>query len=117
MQRHEMISALKGLGLKGMVAAFDDAVTHGIRRDRSVMEMLGDLLHAEVAHREAASIRYRMTAAWSAAPAPARRTWPLPSLPPWSVPGHEGGSLTPSIWSIGSRKRPVRPRQAALQRN
>jgi DNA replication protein DnaC len=63
MQRHEMISALKGLGLKGMVAAFDDAVTHGIRRDRSVMEMLGDLLHAEVAHREAASIRYRMTAA------------------------------------------------------
>ena len=63
MQRHEMLGAMKGLGLKGMVAAFDDAVTGGIRRERTVMEMLGDLLHAEAAHREAASIRYRMTAA------------------------------------------------------
>jgi len=63
MQRHEMLAALKGLGLKGMIAAFDDAVTTGIRRDRTAMEMLGDLLRAEAAHREAASIRYRMTAA------------------------------------------------------
>ena len=63
MQRHEMLAALKGLGLKGMIAAFDDAVTNGVRRDRTAMEMLGDLLRAEGAHREAASIRYRMTAA------------------------------------------------------
>ena len=63
MLRHEIVAALKGLGLKGMVAAFDDAVTNGIRRDRTVMEMLGDLLRAETAHRDAASIRYRMTAA------------------------------------------------------
>ena len=63
MQRHEMLAALKGLGLKGMIAAFDDAVTNGVRRDRTAMEMLGDLLRAESAHREAASIRYRMTAA------------------------------------------------------
>ena len=61
MQRHEIMAALKGLELKGMVAAFDDAVTNGIRRDRTVMEMLGDLLRAETAHRDAASIRYRMT--------------------------------------------------------
>jgi len=63
MQRHEIVGALKGLGLKGMVTAFDDAVTNGIRRDRTIMEMLGDLLRAETAHRDAASIRYRMTAA------------------------------------------------------
>ena len=63
MQRHEILAALKGLGLKGMVTAFDDAVTNGIRRDRTIMEMLGDLLRAETAHRDAASIRYRMTAA------------------------------------------------------
>ncbi|WP_327754306.1 IS21-like element helper ATPase IstB [Sphingobium sp. SJ10-10] len=63
MQRHEMLAALKRLGLKGMIAAFDDAVTNGVRRDRTAMEMLGDLLRAEGAHREAASIRYRMTAA------------------------------------------------------
>jgi len=63
MQRHEIVATLKGLGLKGMVTAFDDAVTNGIRRDRTIMEMLADLLRAETAHREAASIRYRMTAA------------------------------------------------------
>lgn len=63
MQRHEIVAALKGLGLQGMVTAFDDAVTNGIRRDRTIMEMLGDLLRAETAHRDAASIRYRMTAA------------------------------------------------------
>ncbi len=51
MQRHEIIGTLKGLGLKGMVAAFDDAVTNGIRRDRTVMEMLGDLLRAARLHR------------------------------------------------------------------
>lgn len=63
MQRHEIVAALKGLGLKGMVTAFDDAVTNGIRRDRTIIEMLADLLRAETAYREAASIRYRMTAA------------------------------------------------------
>lgn len=60
MQRHEIVAALEGLGLKGMVTAFDDAVTNGIRRDRTIMEMLADLLRAETAHRGAASIRYRM---------------------------------------------------------
>ena len=63
MQRHEMIEALGQLGLKGMANAFDDAVTTGLQRHRTVMEMLADLLQAETAHRQAASIRYRMTAA------------------------------------------------------
>jgi DNA replication protein DnaC len=63
MQRHEMIAAMGGLGLKGMVGAFDEAVTTGLQRKRTVMEVLTDLLQAEAAHRHAASIRYRMTAA------------------------------------------------------
>ncbi len=63
MQRHEMIEALGQLGLMGMAGAFDDAVTTGLQRHRTVMEMLADLLQAETAHRQAASIRYRMTAA------------------------------------------------------
>ena len=62
MQRHEMITAMGGLGLKGMAGAFDEAVTTGLQRKRTVMEVLTDLLQAEVAHRHAASIRYRMTA-------------------------------------------------------
>jgi DNA replication protein DnaC len=63
MQRHEMIDAMRGLGLKGMAGAFDEAVTAGVQRQRSAMEILADLLRAEAAHRHAASIRYRMSAA------------------------------------------------------
>src|SRR5579862_1587615 len=63
MQRHEMIAAMGALGLKGMAGAFDEAVTTGLQRGRHTMEVLAELLHAEEAHRQAASIRYRMTAA------------------------------------------------------
>ena len=63
MQRHEMIAAMGGLGLKGMAGAFDEAVTTGLQRQRTAMEILTHLLQAEAAHRHAASIRYRMTAA------------------------------------------------------
>jgi DNA replication protein DnaC len=52
-----------GLGLKGMTGAFDDAVTAGLQRKRSTMEILTDLLRAEATHRHTASIRYRMSAA------------------------------------------------------
>ena len=44
MQRHEMIDTMRGLGLKGMVAAFDEAVTTGLQRQRTTMEILTDLL-------------------------------------------------------------------------
>ncbi|HDZ72992.1 MAG TPA: ATPase [Aurantimonas coralicida] len=63
MQRHEMIDAMRGLGLKGMAGAFDEAVTAGVQRQRTITEILTDLLRAEAAHRHAASIRYRMSAA------------------------------------------------------
>ena len=63
MQRHEMIEAMRALGLKGMAGAFDGAVTTGLQRKRTTNEILTDLLRAEAAHRHAASIRYRMTAA------------------------------------------------------
>lgn len=63
MQRHEVIDAMRVLGLKGMAGAFDEAVTAGIQRKRTASEILTDLLRAETAYRHAASIRYRMTAA------------------------------------------------------
>src|SRR5438094_7616074 len=62
-QRHEMIAAMSGLGLKGMAGAFDEAVTTGVQRKRTAIEIMADLLRAEAAHRHAASIRYRMNAA------------------------------------------------------
>ena len=63
MQRHEMMTAMAGLGLKGMAGAFDEAVTTGLQRKRTTMEILTDLLRAEATHRHAASVRYRMSAA------------------------------------------------------
>jgi len=63
MQRHEMIAHFRALGLRGMAGAFDDAVTTGLQKSRTVHEILTDLLRAETASREAASIRYRMNAA------------------------------------------------------
>ena len=63
MQRHEMIAAMRGLGLKGMAGAFDEAVTAGVQRQRTTPEILTELLRAEAAHRHSASIRYRMSAA------------------------------------------------------
>ena len=63
MQRHEMIAAMRELGLKGMAGAFDEAVTAGVQRQRTTPKILTDLLRAEAAHRHSASIRYRMSAA------------------------------------------------------
>jgi hypothetical protein len=54
---------MRSLGLKGMAGAIDEAVTTGLQRKRTTHEILTDLLRAEAAHRHAASIRYRMTAA------------------------------------------------------
>jgi DNA replication protein DnaC len=58
-----MIEAFGQLGLKGMAGAFDETVTTGLQRNRTAMEILADLLKAETAHRQAASIRYRLSAA------------------------------------------------------
>ena len=60
MQRHELLSALGELRLRGMAAAFDEAVVHGIRQRRTVEEILGELLRAEAAERQSRSIRYRL---------------------------------------------------------
>ena len=60
MQRHELISALGELRLRGMAAAFDEAVVHGIRQRRTVEEILAELLRAEAAERQSRSIRYRL---------------------------------------------------------
>lgn len=46
-----------------MAGAFDEAVTTGLQRKRTTMEILADLLSAETTQRHAASIRYRMAAA------------------------------------------------------
>jgi DNA replication protein DnaC len=60
MQRHDLIAALGELRLRGMAAAFDEAVVQGIRQRRTIEEILGELLRAEAAERQSRSIRYRL---------------------------------------------------------
>jgi DNA replication protein DnaC len=63
MERHEMLAQLKVLKLHGMVAAFDEVIDEGVKRNRTPFDVLGRLLQAEGAERHARSIRYQMTAA------------------------------------------------------
>ncbi len=60
MQRHELIDQLKELKLYGMVSAYDETVTLGIKRQQPIPEILGGLCQAEAAERKARSIRYQM---------------------------------------------------------
>lgn len=63
MQRHELIEKMRELKLFGMVGAFDEIVTQGIRRKHTVHEILMNLCKAEAAERKARSIRYQMSIA------------------------------------------------------
>jgi DNA replication protein DnaC len=63
MERLEMIARLKELRLHGMVAAFDEVIDEGIKRTRTPFDVLGRLLQAEDAERQARSVRYQMSVA------------------------------------------------------
>ena len=84
-----------------MVGVFDGAVTTGVQRKRIVTELLIDPLQAEAAHRHAASIRYRMTAAKLpvlkefGAPSPWKGR---PSSPPSCAPALAAATSTLSFW-------------------
>ncbi|CNB65215.1 putative NTP-binding protein [Yersinia enterocolitica] len=47
MERHECIEILKQLKLTAMAENFDDVVIDGIRRKRSTMDIIGNLLTTE----------------------------------------------------------------------
>lgn len=63
MRRHDLIDGLKGLKLLGMAAAYDETVVAGERRQRSIQEILGELIQAEQVDRQVRSIRHQMQAA------------------------------------------------------
>ncbi len=63
MQRHELIEKMRELKLFGMVGAFDEVVTQGVRRKHTVHEILKNLCKAETSERKARSIRYQMSIA------------------------------------------------------
>lgn len=60
MQRHELMDLLGELKLAGMRAHFDDIVAPGRKRQRAFEVIFGELLRAEIADKQARSIRYQL---------------------------------------------------------
>lgn len=63
MERSEILDLMSALGLSGMRAAYDEIVTTGIKRKHSVESIIGALMKAEIAAKQARSINYQMTLA------------------------------------------------------
>jgi DNA replication protein DnaC len=62
-ERHELIGLMGRLKLAGMRAAYDEVVRDGLKRQRTLQQVLGDLLRAELAEKQARSTRYRLAVA------------------------------------------------------
>jgi DNA replication protein DnaC len=63
MERTEVLDMLDQLKLFGMRAAFDDVLATGLKRRHSVPQIIGELLRAEIAEKQARSIKYQLTIA------------------------------------------------------
>src|SRR4029077_7821406 len=63
MERTEVLELMSTLKLFGMRAAYDEAMTTGIKRRHEPPRIVGDLLSAEIAEKHARSINYQLTIA------------------------------------------------------
>ena len=63
MKRSEILTLMTTLGLRGMKAAYDEALEAGRKQQRGPDWVLGRLLEAEVTDKTARSIRYQLTVA------------------------------------------------------
>ena len=63
MERTEVLELMTQLKLYGMRAAYDEVMTTGIKRRHEPLRILGDLLAAEIAEKQARSIKYQLTIA------------------------------------------------------
>ena len=63
MERHDILALMGKLKLLGMKAAFDEVLANGLKRQYPVQQIIGELLAAEIAEKQARSIRYQIAAA------------------------------------------------------
>ena len=63
MERHEVIDLMRELKLVGMKAAYDEVLSNALKRQHAAQDIVGSLLRAEVAEKQARSIRYQVAAA------------------------------------------------------
>ena len=63
MDRTEILDRMGTLKLYGMRLAYDEVMTTGIKRRHEPPRIVGSLLEAEVAEKQARSIKYQLTIA------------------------------------------------------
>jgi DNA replication protein DnaC len=63
MERTEILELMSTLKLFGMRAAYDEVMASGIKRRQEPPRIVGDLLSAEIAEKQARSIKYQLTIA------------------------------------------------------
>jgi len=63
MERQAILDMMTRLELAGMRAAFDEVLATGLKRKHAVQDIVGDLLKAEIAEKQARSIKYQITIA------------------------------------------------------
>jgi IstB-like ATP binding protein len=63
MERTEIFEMMAALKLYGMRAAYDEVMAVGIKRQHEPPRIVGDLLRAEIAEKQARSIKYQLTIA------------------------------------------------------
>ena len=63
MERTDILELMSRLKLYGMRAAYDEVMTTGIKRRHEPPRIVGDLLSAEIAEKQARSIKYQLTIA------------------------------------------------------
>ena len=63
MERQDLLDMMTRLELAGMRAAFDEVLAAGLKRKHAVQDIIGDLLKAEIAEKQARSIKYQLTTA------------------------------------------------------
>ena len=63
MERTDVLELMSRLKLYGMRAAYDEVMTTAIKRRHEPSRIVGDLLAAEIAEKQARSIKYQLTIA------------------------------------------------------
>ncbi len=63
MERHEILELMGELSLVGMRHAYDEVMADGLKRKHAPPIIVGNLLKAEIAEKQARSIKYQMTIA------------------------------------------------------
>ena len=63
MERHQVLELMGELKLVGMKAAYDEVLSNALKRQHPAEQIISDLLQAEIAEKQARSIRYQVSVA------------------------------------------------------